>query len=127
MNQTASSTTAAPPEKVPYGKVVGIVRDRDQLNVIFTALSTLGSHETEVMGGSVGVSMLDKEEDDVSRCFLGDTEKDLVHRYVNAARRGLLVFTVAVEPGEADQVARTAKSLGAMDVAYFGTWAITNY
>lgn len=127
MNDTVSSTTAAPPDKVPYGKVVGIVRDRDQLNAIFRALTTLGAQETEVMGGSVGVSMLDKEEDDVARCFLGDTEKDMVHRYLNAAREGLLVFTVAVEPREADLVARTAKSLGALDVAYFGTWAITSY
>ena len=90
-------------------------------------MSKLGVREVEVLDRAVGIKVLDSEQDAVANCFLGDMEAEMVHRYLEAVKNGLIVFAAVVEPETADQAAETAKARGASEVVYFGNWVITNY
>lgn len=125
--KTDDESIAVESEKTPYGKVIGIVANRDQLQAVSEALSKLGVNDVEVLDGAVGVKILDGEQDAVSQCFLGDMEAEMVQRYLDAVKSGLIVFAAVVESETADQAAATAKAQGASEVVYFGNWAITNY
>jgi len=120
-------STGVEPRKTPFGKVMGIVENRDQLQAVSGALSKLGVSEIDVMDGSAGLNRLDDEESAVSNCFLGDMEDQEVKRYLHAVRRGLIVFAATAEPEIAEQVAKTAKALGATEIVHFGSLVITNY
>ena len=115
------------PEKTPFGKVIGIVENRDQLRAVAEALSKLGVPEVEVLDGATGIKLLDGEQDAFANCFMGDMEAEMVHRYLDAVKHGRIVFAAAVEPETADQAAETAKARGATEVVHFGNWVITNY
>ena len=115
------------PEKTPFGKVIGVVENRDQLRAVSEALAKLGVQNVEVLDGAAGVKLLDGEQDAVSQCFLGDMEAKMLQRYLDVVKNGWIVFAAVVEPERADQVADTAKARGATEVVHFGNWVITNY
>lgn len=125
--ETNKGSIGIEPEKTPYGKVIGVVEDRDQLRAVSEALSKLGVPEVEVFEGAVGLKVLDGEQDAVSNCFFGDMEAEMVQRYRDAVKRGLIVFSAVVEPETSKHAATTAKGRGALEVVYFGNWVITNY
>ena len=114
-------------EKSPFGKVIGIVESRDQLQAVTAALSALGVQDIEVLDGAAGIKNLNSEQDAVANCFLGDMEADMVHRYLEAVKHGQIVFAAVVEPEVADEAAEAVKAQGATELAHFGTWMITNY
>ena len=115
------------PEKTPYGKVFGIVENRAQFQAVTEALSKLGVTDVEVLDGAVGIKVLDGDQDAVAQCFLGDMEAEMVGRYLEAVKSGLIVFAAVVEPEAADQAAESVKARGASEVVHFGNWVITNY
>ena len=125
--KTEDESAVVEPEKTPYGKVIGIVENRDQLQAVSEALSKQGVQEFEVLAGAEGIKVLESEQDAVANCFLGDMEAEMVHRYLDAVKNGRIVFAAVVEPETANQVAETAKARGATEVVHFGTWMITNY
>lgn len=125
--KTDNDSAILEPEKTPYGKVIGIVGNHDQLQAVFEALSKLGVNDVEVLEGAAGIKLLDKEQDVASQYFLGDMEAEMVQRYFDAVKTGLIVFAAVVEPPMADQAAATAKAQGASEVVHFGNWVITNY
>ncbi|MFM9964885.1 MAG: hypothetical protein ACKV2Q_27085 [Planctomycetaceae bacterium] len=114
-------------EESPFGKVIGIVESRAQLQAVTAALSALGVQNIEVLDGAAGIKSLDGEQDAVANCFLGDMEADMVQRYRDAVKNGQIVFTAVVEPESADEAAEAVKAQGATEIAHFGTWMITNY
>ena len=124
---TNTESTGSIPENTPYGKVMGIVKDRDQLLAVSQALTKLGIDDIKVLDGSAGVYFLDGEQDAVSATFLGDMESEMVKRYVEAVKNGLIAFAAVVEPGKAEQAAKVVKALGATEIVHFGSWVITNY
>lgn len=115
------------PQKTPFGKVIGILENREQLQAVSEVLSMLGVREVEVLKGATGIKLLDGEKDAVSQCFLGDMEAAMVQRYLDAAKNGLIVFAAAVAPEMANEAAEVAKLRGASNVVHFGNWVITNY
>ena len=125
--KTDDGSVAVEPEKSPYGKVIGIVKNRDQLQAVYEALSKFGVNDVEVLEGAAGIKLLDREQDGVSQCFMGDMEAEMVQRYLDAVKSGLIVFAAAVESETADQAAAAAKVQGASEVVHFGNWVITNY
>ena len=125
--KTVNESATLEPEKTPYGKVIGIVENRDQLQAVSGALSKLGVNDVEVLEGAAGIKLLDREQDGASHYFLGDMEAEMVQRYLDAVKNGLIVFAAVVEPETADQAATTAKGRGASEVVHFGNWVITNY
>ena len=125
--KTDEEAAVASPEKIPYGKVMGIVEHRDQLRAITEALTTLGLREVQVLDGFAGAGLLDREHAAASHCFLGDMEAPMVQRYLDAVKNGWIAFAAVVEPETAEEASKTAKSLGALEVVHFGTWVITNY
>ncbi len=124
---TVDESALVEPGKTPYGKVIGVVANRNQLQAVSDSLSKLGVNEVEVLDGAVGVKLLHGEHDAVSQCFLGDMEAEMVQRYLDAVKSGLIVFAAVVESETADQAAATAKAQGASEVVHFGNWVITNY
>ena len=114
-------------EKTPFGKVMGVVENRDQLQAVSDALSQLGVQEIEVLDGAAGINLLGGEQVAVSQCFLGDMEAETVKHYLDAVKHGLIVFAAVVEPDTAAQAAETAKALGASEIVHFGSLVITNY
>ncbi|MBC7817505.1 MAG: hypothetical protein IAG10_11490 [Planctomycetaceae bacterium] len=127
MMKTDDGSIGVEPEKTAYGKVIGVVKNRDQLQAVSEALSKLGVQDVEVLDGAAGIKVLDSEQDAVANCFMGDMEADMVQRYLDAVKKGLIVFAAKVEPETTDQAAETAKARGASEVVHFGDWVITNY
>ena len=125
--KTDVGSVAVEPEKSPYGKVIGIVQNREQLQAVSEALSKLGVQDVDVLEGAAGIKLLDKEQDGVAQCYLGDMEAEMVQRYLDAVKNGLIVFAAVVEPEIANHAATTAKERGASEVVHFGNWVITNY
>ena len=114
-------------DATPYGKVIGVVKSRVQLQAVTEALANLGVLDVEVLGGATGIELLNSEQDAVSQCFLGDMEAEMIARYLLAVKNGEIVFAAVTEPATADQAAEAAKAHGASAVVYFGNWVITNY
>ena len=110
-----------------YGKVIGIVEQRDQLQAVCEALTQLGVQDVEVLDGVAGIQRLDGWQVAVSEYFFGDMELEMVHRYRDAVHNGLIVFAAAVMPEIADQAAESAKERGASEVVHFGNSVIKNY
>ena len=110
-----------------YGKVIGIVEQRDQLQAVCEALTQLGVQDVEVLDGAAGIQRLDGWQVAVAEYFFGDMELEMVHRYRDAVHNGLIVFAAAVVPEIADQAAESAKDRGASEVVHFGNSVIKNY
>lgn len=112
------------PQKMPYGKVMGIVESRDQFQVISAALIRLdGVHDVEALEGPAGIEILEP----VCERFYGDIESRMIHRYLEAVKNGEIVVAASVEPKIAEEVAETVKAGGASEIAHFGNWVVTNY
>jgi precorrin-6B methylase 2 len=110
-----------------YGKLVGIVKQQEQVQLISEALSLLGVIKFEVLDGQAGMERLVNWRDTVTAYFFGDMEQEMVERYLDAVQNGLIVFAATVEHQTADQAGMTARELGATDVAHFGNAVVTNY
>jgi precorrin-6B methylase 2 len=127
MMETEVGTVVVEPEKSPYGKVIGVVTNHDQLHEVTQALATLGVQEIEVLEGAAGINVLNEEQGDPSQYFLGDMEVDVIQRYLEAVKGGQIVFAAVVDAESANHAAATASECGASDVVHFGNWVITNY
>ena len=125
--ETEVGSVAVEPEKSPYGKVIGIVKNHDQLQEVTQALSMLGVQDIEVLEGADGIKVLDQEQGGTSRYFMGDMEAEVIQRYLKAVKGGQMVFAAVVESESATHAATTAKGRGASEVVHFGNWVITNY
>ncbi len=110
-----------------YGKVIGVIERRDQVQPLCDELSTLGVREVEVLEGETGIKRMESSLDAVSQFFFGDMESKMVQRYLDAVKQGMIVFVALVVPETADQAAETAKGRGALNVVYFGNSVVTNY
>ena len=125
--ETETEAAASEAGSTLYGKVIGIVEHRVQLQAVTDALKTQGLLEIEVMAGPAGIQRLDTWRAAVSEYFFGDMEVEMVQRYLDAVQNGWLVFAAMVVPEEADQAGKAAKELGATDVVHFGNSVIRNY
>lgn len=125
--QTNTESAGSIPENSPYGKVMGIVENREQLLAVTQAMTKLGVDDVKILDGSAGVYFLDGEQDAVADTFMGDMESEMVKRYVEAVKNGLIAFAAVVDSEKAEQAAKVVKALGATEVVHFGSWVITNY
>jgi len=123
---SAKSSTTGKPKTTPFGKVMGIVESLEQLQKISDSLRGFGVQQIEVMGGNRGRNKLDEERDELTDGW-GDMEEKEVKKYLDAVKRGLIVFAATVEPEISSQVANAAKALGATEIVHFGSLVITNY
>lgn len=114
-------------QETPYGKVIGVVDDRDELRAVFAAVSAFGVERLEIECGSRGSAELEGAAEAVAGSFLGDMEEETVDRYRAAVRDGQIVFAANVDSKMANDVAQAAKSAGATGLVHFGHWVITNY
>ena len=117
----------APPQVTPFGKVIGIVANREMLQAVSEALIQLGVPEVEVLNGALGVEILEDDKVAVANYFFGDMEAVMVQRYLTAVKNGQTVFAAKVESESVEQAAASIKALGATDIVHFGDWVITNY
>ena len=124
---TIHRSVSVPPEQSPYGKVIGVVQNHDQLRAIHEALKKLGVEKFEVFDGPAGVKLLDSEEADISHCSWGEVEVKTVQRYLDAVKNGQIVFAATVESAAADEASEIAKARGATEIVHFGHWVITGY
>ena len=116
------------PQKVtPFGKVIGVVTNRQVLQTVSEALIQSGVPEVEVLNGAMGVEQLEDDKLAVANYFFGDMEAVMVQRYLTAVKDGLIVFAAKVESDSVEQTAAAIKALGATDIVHFGDWVITNY
>lgn len=115
------------PERVLYGNVVGVLKDRYQLKSLCKELTTLGIREVDVHNGSTGTKRLEIWKRTISQHFFGDMEGEMLRRYLDAVAKDLFVFAAVVVPELADKVAKTAKLQGASDIVHFGNSVVTNY
>lgn len=115
------------PEQLPYGKVIGVVQNHDQLRAIRETLRKVGVEKFEVFDGAAGIKLLDSEEAEISRYSWGEVEAKTVQRYLDAVKHGQIVFAATVESAAADEASEIAKAYGASDVVHFGHWVITGY
>lgn len=120
-------TVKQEPEQALYGKVIGIVKDRDQLKSLSDSLATLGVREVEVLDGDSGTERLETWKKTVSQYFFGDMEGKMLQRYLDAVANDLIVFAAVVAPELADETAGIAKMQGASEIVHFGNSAVTNY
>ena len=117
----------APTKVTPFGKVIGIVANREMLQSVSDALIQLGVPEVEVLKGVLGVETLEDEKVAVANYFFGDMEAVMVQRYLTAVKDGQIVFAAKVESASVEQAAASIKALGATEIVHFGEWVITNY
>ena len=115
------------PERALYGKVVGIVKYRNQIESLCESLAILGVREVEVLNGDSGTKRLETWKETVSQYFFGDMEGEMLQRYLAAVANDLFVFAADVAPELADKTAEIAKMQGASDIVHFGNSAVTNY
>lgn len=125
---TIHRSVSIKPEQSPYGKVIGVVENREQLQAIHEALKKVGVEKFEVFEGAAGVKLLDSEETDVSHgCSWGEVEAKTVQRYLDAVKHGQIVFAATVASAVADNASEIAKARGASEIVHFGHWVITGY
>ena len=117
----------APQKVTPFGKVIGVVTNRQVLQTVSEALIQSGVPEVEVLNGAMGVEQLEDDKLAVANYFFGDMEAVMVQRYLTAVKDGLIVFAAKVESDSVEQTAAAIKALGATDIVHFGDWVITNY
>ena len=105
----------------------GILPDRDKLKSLNASLTGLGIVVIEVLDGPAGIAKLEEWKEDVAQYFFGDMEGEMLQRYSDAAKDRLIVFSIVVDPGEANGIGEIAKANGAFEVTHFGNLPITNY
>ena len=76
---------------------MGVVQYRHQLKRLCEALRVPGVREVEVFDGPSGITQLKEWEEGVSRYFVGDTDGEVLKRYLNAVKNDLIVFAAVVE------------------------------
>ena len=115
------------PERTLYGKVMGVLKYRDQLKSLCDSLTLLGIREVEVLDGLSGRKRLQTWNTAVSPFIFGDMEVEMMQRYLDAVVGEFIVFAAVVESDLADKAAELAKLQGATDVVHFGNSVVTNY
>ncbi len=120
-------SVSTPPKVTPFGKVIGIVANREMLQTVSEALIQIGVSHVEELNGALGVETLEDDKVAVSNFFFGDMEAVMVQRYLTAVKNGLIVFAAKVESESVEQAAASIKALGATEIVHFGDWVITNY
>ncbi len=115
------------PERALYGRVLGILEDRDQLKSLSASITDVAPTEVEVLDGSAGIARLEEWKDETSQYFFGDMEGDMLQRYLDAAKGDLTVFSIVVDSDAASDVAQKCKANGAVQITHFGNSAITDY
>ena len=108
--KTESQATRSVSDDTPYGKVMGVVENREQLQAVSAEFSKLGIVDVNVLGGNKGVNELDHEKDAVSHFFLGDMESKMVQSYLDAVKNGQIVFAAVVSPEDAQRSRRGCQS-----------------
>ena len=124
---TNDSSADEKSDETLYGKLIGGMTTRKELDVFCEQLSEHGVREIEVLDGSSGTEQLEAWHDTVSQYLMGDMEAEMVQRYLNAVSEGKIVFAAVVAPADADRVGELAREAGAFHVAYFGNSVVTNY
>ena len=114
-------------EQTLYGKVLGVVEYRYQLNALLESLAILGVHEVEVFSGPSGTRQLETWKETVSHYFFGDMEGEMLQQYLDAVANDLIVFAAVVVPELADRAAEIVRMAGASEVVHFGNSAVTSY
>ena len=115
------------PEGELYGRIFGILPDRDKLTSLDASLTSLGTVVIEVLDGPAGIAKLEEWKEEVAQYFFGDMEGEMLQRYSDAAKNRLIVFSIVVDSGEATGIGEIAKANGASEVTHFGNSAITSY
>jgi len=110
-----------------YGRVVGVLKHRTQLQSLSESLAALGVTEVDVFDGSTGIQRLGEWHEKALQYFFGDMEAVLLQRYLDAAKEDQIVFAAVVDPEFANEAASLAKIQGATQVAHFGNSVITSY
>jgi hypothetical protein len=90
-------TSEMEPGRGLRGKLMGVVQYRHQLKRLCEALRVPGVREVEVFDGPSGITQLKEWEEGVSRYFVGDTDGEVLKRYLNAVKNDLIVFAAVVE------------------------------
>ena len=122
-----TGTTDLAPESELYGKIIGVIQSRKQVETLCESLDAIGIREVEILDGPTGVTQVAKWKGSVSQYFMGDIEDKMLRSYLNAVTNNLIVFAAVVESDNANDVAETAKTKGATEVTHFGHSVITNY
>ena len=125
--ETETETSESKTGSTLYGKLIGVIEKRDQVQPLCEELSTLGVREIEVLEGENGIKRMESSLEAVSKFFFGDMESEMVQRYLDAVKKRMIVFVALVVPETADQAAETAKGRGALNVVHFGNSVVTNY
>ena len=110
-----------------YGRILGVLKNRDQLSSLCESLAELGVRDLEVLDGPTGVERIMKWHETASQFFFGDMEAEMLQRFMDAAVNGQVVFTAVVTPELANPAAEKARSQGATEVVHFGNSVITSY
>jgi hypothetical protein len=127
MMSTNDDTSDEKSDESIYGKLIGGMKTRRELDAFCKQLSEHGVREIEVWDGSSGTDQLENWHETVSQFLMGDMEAEMVQRYLNAVSEGKIVFAAIVAPGDANAVGELARDSGAFHVAYFGNSVVTNY
>ena len=122
-----TETIKQEPDRTLYGKVIGIVKYRNQLKSLCESLAILGVREVEVLNGDSGTERLETWKDTVSKYFFGDMEGEMLQRYLDAVANDFFVFAAVVVPELAEKTAEIAKNHGASEIVHFGNSVVTNY
>ena len=122
-----TGTTDLAPESELYGKIMGVIQSREQVETLCESLQAIGIREIEILDGPTGVTQVAKWKGSVSQYFMGDMEDKILRSYLNAVTNNLIVFTAVVESDNATDAAETAKTNGATEVTHFGQSVVTNY
>lgn len=122
-----TETIKQKPDRALYGKVIGVVKYRHQLNSLCKSLAILGVREVEVLSGPSGIQRLKTWKQPISQYLFGDMEGEVIERSLDAISDGHIVFAAVVVPEFAEKTARIANVQGAFEVMHFGNSAVTNY
>ena len=125
--ETDDRTAEVKTEDTPYGKMIGVVADHEQLQAVSTVLSAFGVEHVEVFEGLEGLQQLERWNEDVAQTFMGDMDSETVQRCRTAVESGRIVFAAFLDSASAEPAAESLKRAGASGVVYFGTWVITNF
>jgi len=114
-------------DRALYGRLLGIIQDREKLNALSDSLTQSETGQLEIMQGPKGIGTLEKWKEDSDQFFFSDMEGEMLQRYLEAANENLVVFSIVVKSSDANEVAEMAKSSGAVEVVHFGNSAVTHY
>lgn len=110
-----------------YGKLFGIFNDHMEVKNFKLAVLEHAVDNIEVIEGNEGVLLLSRWEKTVSGYLMGDMEQDTIRLYLDAVRKGLVVFSVSVKSDEVEAIAAVAKGSNAARLVHFGESVVTSY